>query len=354
MRVVLLGERPGVFPAVERLGLEAVVVAPDADGVVACREGPVAAVVALTERAVLPAARLRAALGVPGTPPAVALRCHDKVCMKEAVSAAGLPCTGWERLDAATDMAAVVARLGLPLVVKQIASSGSRGLVVARDLAAALRAPRDGYLAERFLDGVEMSVESFVADGEVLFTNPTEYFVPRFANIAPAVVPPETLRAVLDLNRRAIAALGIERGLTHCEIYVTGAGPVFGELALRPPGGRLMRLLRRAYGFDPWRALLEVELGRRPELPREARQAAGVWMLHPGAGRVAAVEGVDAARAVPGVHRVVCRVGPGDVVPVREGTGQDIGFIEASGPTRDAVAETLRRAHALVRIGLEA
>jgi hypothetical protein len=77
-------------------------------------------------------------------------------------------------------------------------------------------------------------------------------------------------------------------------------------------------------------------------------------MLHPGPGVVRAVAGLDAARAVPGVRHVALRVGPGSRVPERLGTGQDVGWIEAAGATRDVVASALRRAFHLVRIEMDA
>jgi hypothetical protein len=205
-------------------------------------------------------------------------------------------------------------------------------------------------MAERWQDGVEMSVESLVAGGRVLFTNPTEYFVPAEANVAPAVLPEAEHAGILALNARVLEALGVERGMTHVEVFRTPQGPRFGEAAVRPPGGRIMRLLRRAYDFDPWEALLRIELGEVPALPRRALRAAGVWMLHPGAGRVASVRGLAAARRVQGVRKLVCRVRAGSVVGPRVSTGYDVGWIEVRGRDRDEVARRLLAAHDLVRI----
>jgi hypothetical protein len=75
-----------------------------------------------------------------------------------------------------------------------------------------------------------------------------------------------------------------------------------------------------------------------------------VWFLHPGAGRVARVEGLDEARAVPGVAKVECRVEVGDVVRGREGVGQHTGRIVADTVTRDATARALEAAHARITI----
>jgi hypothetical protein len=192
-----------------------------------------------------------------------------------------------------------------------------------------------------------------VAGGEVRFTNLTEYLVGAVANIVPAALDGDVRRAIEDLNRRALAALGIERGMTHLELYLTRDGPLFGEIAARPPGGRIMRLLHTVYGFDPWETLLRVERGEAPAIASAARRTAGVWMLHPGSGRVVHRAGLDAARAVHGVTRVVCRVREGDHVAPRLGTGVDVGWIQAEAADRDTCAAALRAAASRIDLRVE-
>jgi biotin carboxylase len=310
------------------------------------------AVVSVGERGVLGAAALRGAYGLSGVDSETARRARDKPTMKAAARARGVACTDWREIDADTQAAALVSALDLPVVLKHRAGAGSRDLVIARDeqrLTAALdsipAAERTDWMAERFVAGVEMSVESFVSGGEIQFTNPTEYYVPAFANIAPAALPPAELEEILDLNRRALAALDIRIGMTHLELFRTPAGPVFGEVAVRPPGGRIMRILRRAYDFDPWEALLRLELGQPFPFPAKAIRAGGIWMLHPGAGRVLHARGMAAAKRVKGVRKLVCRIRAGDIVKHRESTGSDIGWLEVGGKDRDEVAARMQRAY---------
>ncbi|MBI4613560.1 MAG: ATP-grasp domain-containing protein [Planctomycetes bacterium] len=311
------------------------------------------AVVALTEKSVVPAAAVREALGVPGVSLDAALACHDKVRMKTLVREAGIPCADWAEIGEGTRADDLVRRLGLPLVVKQRGSSGSRGTVVATDLDAVRGALQPGWMAERFVSGVEMSVESIVAGGEVLFQNPTEYLVPLWAHVVPAALALDELAAAGDLARRALAALGMARGIAHLELFRTSEGPVFGEVAARPPGGYIMDAISLAYGFDPWEALLSVELGEVPDLPREASGHAGVWILHPGPGVVAAVRGLAETRSVPGVVDVRCRARRGDRVEERVGSGQDVGRILVRAATRDAAALALREAREKLVIEME-
>ncbi len=313
----------------------------------------VVAVVGMTERAVVPAAVVREALGQPGLGIGAARACHDKAEMKRAVHAAGLPHARWASIGSAARADALIDRLGLPLVIKQRASSGARGARICAQAAEVRDALRPGWIAESFVPGAEMSVESFVIDGRVVFANPTEYLVPFWANLLPARLPAVDAAAVLDLNQRAITALGITRGLTHLELFLGPDGPVFGEIAVRPPGGHLMDLLELAYGFDPWETLLCIEQEERPSLPDGARRSAGVYVLHPGAGVVRSVRGLSAARAVPGIVTLRCRARSGNVLRPRVGSGQTVGHLVAVGPDRDAVASAMVVARAHIRIRVE-
>jgi hypothetical protein len=134
------------------------------------------------------------------------------------------------------------------------------------------------------------------------------------------------------------------------ELFLTDGGPVFGEIAARPPGGYLMDLMGRAYGFDPWEKLIRLALGETPAFPARADRYAGVWVLHPGAGTVGKIRGLTKARAVPGVRKVVCTLGPGDVVKERLGSGDSKGRIVVEGATNEECAEALRQAVALITV----
>jgi biotin carboxylase len=313
---------------------------------------PPAAVVAVAEGAVPTAAALRNFYGLPGIGSLAALRCHDKLVMKRAVIAAGIPCAPWSVVTRDTTAEELIDRLGLPLVLKVPVSSGGRGVTMARTRSEVARGLIPGLLAEGFVDGREMSVETLIWRGQTLFRNPTRYLEPRWANVVPAVLAPGDLEAVNALVDAAHRALGVDHGMTHTEVFLTEKGPVFGEIAARPPGGWLMELIGRAYGFDPWRALIEIELGLSPNLPEAPERTAGVWVLHPGVGEVESVRGVEAARSLSGVVRARVSVGPGDQVAVRVGSGQSVGEIVVEAPDHDACVELLYRARSLVSIEL--
>lgn len=316
--------------------------------------GELEGVLALTERAVEPAARIRHALGLPGVGPETATACSDKLVMKRRVRAAGLPCADFLGDDEGPwSGAELVERLGLPLVLKARRGSGSRHVHIIRRRRDLPERLADGWMAERLVRGVEMSVETLWADGEALFSNPTEYTEPRWVNLMPAQLRPAARAGVDQLNAAALKALGVTRGITHLELFLTARGPVFGEVAVRPPGGHLMELLELVYGFDPWQAVLRLEVGEVPEIPATPRAWGAVRVLHPGAGTVRRVSGLEAARRRPGVVRAQLRLRPGQRVPEREGLGQEVGHLAVLGASRQETLERLAAASAEIHVDLD-
>ncbi len=318
------------------------------------RSSQIDAVLGLTERAVVPAARIRERLGLPGDGVEVALRATDKLLMKQAVVAAGIPCARFVAAEAGLLPAELVATLGLPLIFKGRTSSGGRQNQILRQESEVEAGLPPGWIAESFVAGTEMSLEALVVDGRTLFLNPTEYLVVRWANIVPAALPPTTWAALTNFHERVLRALGIRHAFVHLELFWTADGPVFGELAIRPPGGYLMDLIELAYGFDPWEIWLRASLGHEVGPLPTAQRVAGVWVLHPGAGIVESVGGADAVRACPGVLRLELRVQPGTAVPERIGAGQDVGHLLVTGADRDQVAARLRTAREQLVIQLVA
>ncbi len=308
-----------------------------------------AAVVAVAEGAVPAAAAIRAAFGLPGLDPGSALRCHDKLVMKRAIAGAGLPCAPWLETTETTTAEEIVDRLGLPAVLKLPVSSGGRGVTVCTTAEEVAHALRPGMLAEAFTTGVEMSVESFRIHSRTVFRNHTRYLVPHWASIVPADEPADQRDRIDALADRVHDALGIGDGMTHMEIFLTPQGPIFGEIAARPPGGRLMELISRAYDFDAWRAVISLALGDSPRFPDRAARYAGAWLLYPGAGAITGITGLSEARRTPQVARLTCRAKPGRHYPERLGTGQSCGEIIVVADTGDECERRLRQAHAEIR-----
>jgi hypothetical protein len=284
-------------------------------------------VIAGAEGAVYPAALARRLLGARLSSATTALRCRDKLAMKEYLAEFDIPMTDFMAESSACSAAEVFARLGNPVVRKRRKSSGGRELSFVH-LEQDLVLQKGGRnILERFVSAPEASIESYLNGGEIRFVNTTRYVEKRHVNFVPADLDEAVLTAMLELNRRVLKALKINWGITHLEVYLARDGLLFGEIALRPPGGYIMNAMSYAYGFDPWAAFVAMELNEPFDFPPAPGGYACVQILHPGSGVVTAVRGEQWVRGHPATREFHLKVGPGDVIGERQGAGQDVGYL---------------------------
>ena len=218
------------------------------------------------------AARIREALGLPGMTVEQTVPFRDKERMKQVLDAAGVRTP---HHFAATTVAGVweaAERIGYPIIVKPIAGAGSADTYrvdSAAQLAEVLPMLRHvpEVSVEEFIDGEEFTFDTVCADGEILFENVLLVPPAAAAEPAPRVDQPGVDRAARPVRcpscrpggrwaRRCWRALGFRDGFTHMEWYRTADGEaVFGEIAARPPGARIVDLMNYACDADLLRRL---------------------------------------------------------------------------------------------------
>jgi biotin carboxylase len=327
-------------------------------------------------------------LGLPANAPAAMAAAANKLVMRRRLGAAGdagLRQPRFFAVSSGTDPARTAERVaapggvGFPCVVKPLMLSGSRGVMRADDppsLAVAIarlerllaepavrhRDPEAAgqILVESFVAGPELALEGILTRGTLavlaLFDKPDPLDGPTFEEtiyVTPSRLPADAQRRVADVVAAAARALGLETGPVHAELrWPAGeASPVLIELAARPIGGLCARSLRFESGFSLEDVVVRHALGAGA-LPARAGGASGVMMI-PTPARVPsalrAVDGVDDARAVPGIDDVIISVRVGEtLVPLPEGASYT-GFVFARGDDPAAVEQALRDAHARLR-----
>ncbi len=157
--------------------------------------------------------------------------------------------------------------------------------------------------------------------------------------------PESTQRAIVQATEGAIRALGLSHGPIHAEMRVNSRGVWMLEVAARPIGGLCARvlpgleelILRHASGVDPGSIAATAP-------------ASGVMMIPiPREGIYADTEGLEQARAQPGIEDVIITAKLGQkLIPLPEGASY-LGFIFARGESPDAVDRSLRSAHQHLR-----
>lgn len=299
-------------------------------------------VIACSEKSVLPAARARSTFKISRNPYRVVERFRNKKVMKEALSKVQTPMTPFIFCRKQTKLDELIATLGLPLVLKEAETSGSRGLLISSDYEELKLFPLEGKIAEKFIDSAEYSIESFIHQGEIVFTNITEYYKKTSINIVPYMADEQMQKRLLEMNKKVLQHLGVKQGMTHLEVYDNGVDLLFGEVALRPPGGYIMELLSAAYEIDAWDAYVAIELGEFFSFPKVQTNFAASYIYHPGAGVVEAVEGFEQIKKDSSCFFARCKLTPGKVVKKREGLGQNGGHFLFQHPKREELLQRLK------------
>lgn len=280
-------------------------------------------------------------LNLPGEDPAVLSAATRKDRVRAALAAAGVPDVAHGVAGTWDDARKLASDLGYPLVAKPVdlnSGTGVRRVADEDELAAAFAAATTGarnsrgqrrvgvLLLERVLVGQEVSVETVTSDGAttvLAVTDKSLTAAPAFVesgHMVPAALPGDVTTAAEALVRDALRAVGLRHGLAHTEVMLTADGPRIVEINPRQGGNSIFELVRRVTGTHPLEVLVDLALGRRPELgtvraPRPGAATAGsaavVFLMSPETTDVVAVEGTPALAADPAV------VDWGTTVPAR-------------------------------------
>ena len=167
------------------------------------------------------------------------------------------------------------------------------------------------------------------------------------AHVAPSA---HAVEAAVEAARLATRALGIEHGPSYVQLVLGADGPRVMEVAARLGGGHDGELCVHSTGVSLSQLAVRAAIGEDVSPPAPRSLAAGVvrFLLAP-PGRLERIEGLEEARALPGVQLVHVYREPGDLLP-RVARGADrAGFVLATGATRDEALAAAGRARDAIR-----
>lgn len=373
--VLVIGAKPAEGPAtLARLGIPFLVVGDPVDGAggesdgvdfsVHFRTDPLAvlslvdgrrlsAVLSFTELGLLPAALLSEMIGVPGPRVGAVLRTRNKLAMRIALGdRVTQPEFGLVGQDAPRH---------LPVIVKPVSGSGSRGLGYVDKWSTynALGDLGEDYIWETYVRGREFSVEAVSEQGRHRIIGVTEKFTtgePHFVEVEHRVPARLTARERAQLEqttRVALDVLDVGNGPTHTELKWTGDSAVLIETHTRAGGDRIPYLheLVTGYDQDTLGVLAQLGLTDVDELVRPAPRyaCAGVRYFRWTSGVFGGVTGLEDARALSGVVDIRIAARPGDELAEWQYSHDRPGHCIAGGSTPDEVIARLdeveRRLH---------
>jgi biotin carboxylase len=330
--------------------------------------GPIARAFGAYEQLQHPLALVREALGIPGLSSAAAHRFRDKAVMKDALRAAGLPVARHALIPAMEALPAAAAAVGFPLVLKPPAGAGARAThrvanaaQLAQLLAEMPPSPQAPWLAEEMLQGTEHSLESVSVNGAVVWQSVTRYAPTplevlenpwiQWTVLLPREVDAPAYDDIRAAGRAAVAALGMDTGVTHCEWFRRPDGSLaISEIAARPPGANMTTMISRATDTDFVAAWVRLLVHGTFQPPVRKYAVGTAYLRGQGGGQVVGVEGLDVVRRELGT--LVCdhRIPRPGTVPTGSYEGE--GFLMVRHPETAVVEQALRHIVSTVRVRL--
>ncbi|MFW6138825.1 MAG: alpha-hydroxy-acid oxidizing protein [Spirochaetota bacterium] len=345
----------------------------DVDGTVRtarkfARTRPIHGVITVGTDASLTVAAVAQALNLPGNRVDVAEATTNKIKMRKRLGEKQVPQPGFCSCWSYQDVQEAAKKLGYPFVIKPADNMGARG-VMKVDTPECIpfafhraknASPRGEIIAEQYMEGPELSIDSLIYRGRIHITGVADriiefppYFV-ETGHIMPTNQESNKIKDALEVFENGIRALGIETGAAKGDIKLTPDGAKVGEIASRLSGG-YMSAYTYPYssGVNLIKAAINIALGGPPgDLRPKYSRVACERAIIPGTGVVKSIQGVEDALDLPGVKNVFITCSPGDTVHIPTSNVEKCGNVIAVGETREQALEAANLGVKTIKINL--
>ncbi len=324
---------------------------------------PIDGVMTLANDVPLTVASVASELGLESISIESARIASDKLAMKESFTADGVPVPPFREIASHEELSAFAREYSCPVVIKPNDGRGSRGVLrvtegVDHEWAfnhAMENSESKRVLAEKFIDGVQLSTESMVYRAVCYTASVSERnyeHIDRYApyniengGVMPADLSESDVRAVEETVARAAESMGIDNGPVKGDIVLSDAGPVVIELAARLSGGYLCTdQIPKARGVDLVRETIKLSLSMELQvsdlLPRELCKM-GIRYFFEEPGRIVRITGFDELSGYDWVSKKMLFMGVGDIVKAPTNHTKRVGFVHV---TAASFAEAEERA----------
>ncbi|MCC8129554.1 MAG: ATP-grasp domain-containing protein [Clostridiales bacterium] len=215
-------------------------------------------------------------MGLPGISERAALMATDKADMKEAFRRGDVSTANFYRAYSLADVETAAQKIGFPVVVKRVDSSGSRGITIVHDprgledayREAAANTRRPYVIVEKMLGGVEIGVDGVIQNGKLAFFAPHEKFLYRSGRTTipaghglPYHGSEQVQREIGVQMDRAVKALGLDNCSFNADVLVDGETVSVLEMGGRTGATCIPELISTYYGIDFYEKILQNALG---------------------------------------------------------------------------------------------
>ncbi|MGG7178498.1 ATP-grasp domain-containing protein [Clostridium paraputrificum] len=198
-------------------------------------------------------------------------------------------------------------------------------------------------IAEEFIGGFEVSVETFVKDGEIVFNNITKKltFDNTFAekgHTAPACLEKELEEKIFQAKKKFVKSLKIGSGLLHSEWKIENGLPVLIECAGRGPGDYIHKIIEYSYGFDFFKEMCNMLIGNEFNINTVPTKVSRVRYFEPSEGLLKEIKGLESLNKEEVKHWEI-DVKVGDYINKVVSSWTRVGYFIVSADTIEEVEE---------------
>ncbi|MBR3397284.1 MAG: ATP-grasp domain-containing protein [Lachnospiraceae bacterium] len=294
-----------------------------------------------------------------------ALYATDKVAMRKRMKDCGVPIPEFHEVGSLSEFIETADSMPSRFILKPSDNAASRGVILIDkndnpDYEQLYKYctgfSRGGaVLVEEFMEGPEVSVESFSVNGEPHIITITDKIVtelPFFVELGhtePSRLSAEQQKDILKVADSAIRAIGMENGPTHTEIKVTPTGAKLVEIAARLGGDFITsRLVPLSTGVDMTDCSFASLSGEEVQCECRFHRGAAIRFIQGKKGVLSEIRGCSVSRNMPGIEEVEIYMNPGDSIRKPENSSDRVGHIIATG--RDAEEASKNAEEALKQI----
>ena len=190
------------------------------------------------------------------------------------------------------------------------------------------------YMAEDYIEGDEISVETLIKDGEIIFHNITgktttngRYFV-ELGHVVPAILDNNIINDIYRNQDKLVSALEARDGFLHAEWKLTNEGPKLIECAGRIAGDKILDLIEQAYGFNLYGTIIKILIGDEINIPQKATNGASIRFFEPPTGKLDEIYGMEILNSNdPNIIDWSITIKQGDIITPFASSWSRVGYV---------------------------
>lgn len=305
------------------------------------------AVTSFTEFAIQQASLIAELLSLPGPSYVAISTCRNKFLTRCKLANLSLPSPKFGLIKSVEDIEEFCKEVPLPIIVKPVNYSGALGVVkidevheIERKFAelaglvnpefSALMGKEHQHLwvAEEYISGFEISVESYTCNGETHVVaihdkvEPVEapFFLEEFFVTPSPRIGEELNKTIKNCVKETLRHIGFQNGITHIEFRVKDGIPYLIEINPRPGGVLVVESTYYSTGVNLLEVGVEIAMGRIVSQEPEEHTPVAFKSITAPLGTIKSITGVDDLVVNDEIKIVQVKSKVGDIVLNRSST----------------------------------